>query len=69
MKRMQKFVVVGRGGMKGGSLLVAVVFAAALLATANGQDGKHAMRSRETWNGMEGSYSIISHKQRRGMYA
>ena len=51
MKRMQKFVVVGRGGMKGGSLLVAVVFAAAaaaLLATANGQDGKHAMRSRET---------------------
>ena len=52
MKRMQKFVVVGRGGgMKGGSLLGAVVFAAAaaaLLATANGQDGKHAMRSRET---------------------
>ena len=52
MKRMQKFVVVGGGGgMKGGSLLVAVVFAAAaaaLLATANGQDGKHAMRSRET---------------------
>ena len=49
MKRMQKFVVVGRGGgMKGGSLLVAVVFAAAAAATANGQDGKHAMRSRET---------------------